>query len=288
MPKKLAVSLFLFCLVVALLHGSVCAADAISTIDYPDAVFTIANGINSQGDIVGWYTDVAGKTHGFFFGRHGFVSIDYPQATYTDTWAVNPAGDMAGSYLDSNNVQHGYLLRNGTFTPIDVPGATFTAAFGINSEGDIVGHYGVPPTGKMSGFLLRNGTFETYDFAPPNSKFMTCGMGINPEGQIVGHYADTEGIHGFLLKDGILSSINFPSANTQAYGIDSNDRIVGFFQEKATGRVHGFVLDRNGAVTQIDIPGALNNAVRRSNARGDLVGSYVGADLKVHGFLIRH
>ena len=288
MPKKLAVFLFLLGLVTALTPGAVCAADAISTIDYPDAVLTIANGINSQGDIVGWYQDTGGKTHGFFLGIGGFVSIDYPQATYTDTWAINSAGDMAGGYIDSKNIAHGYVLRNGTFTPIDVPGATFTAAFGINSEGDIVGHYGVPPTGKMNGFLLRNGTFETYNFAPPDTNFMTCGMGINPEGQIVGHYADTEGIHGFLLKDGIRSSINFPNANTQAYGVDPNGRIVGFFQDKATLRTHGFVLDRGDDVIQVDVPGALSTAVRRSNARGDLVGSYQDATGKVHGWLIQH
>jgi hypothetical protein len=88
MRRKVMVSLFLFGLAIGLMPGAVCAADVISTIDYPDAVLTIANGINSQGDIVGWYKDVGGKTHGFFLGRHGFVSIDYPQATYTDTWAL--------------------------------------------------------------------------------------------------------------------------------------------------------------------------------------------------------
>ncbi len=38
------------------------------SIDYPGATFTQAVGINSRGDIVGGYRDVAGKMHGFFLG----------------------------------------------------------------------------------------------------------------------------------------------------------------------------------------------------------------------------
>jgi len=42
------------------------------TIDYPGSTRTVARGINPQGDIVGYYNDAAGKTHGFFMsaGRH--------------------------------------------------------------------------------------------------------------------------------------------------------------------------------------------------------------------------
>ena len=100
MQSKVMVSVFLFGLAIGLLPRAVCAADVISTMDYPGAVSTIANGINSQGDIVGWYTDTAGKTHGFFLGRHGFVSIDYPGACRTEAWAINPAGDIVGVYYE--------------------------------------------------------------------------------------------------------------------------------------------------------------------------------------------
>ena len=34
-------------------------------IDFPGAVLTNAQGVNAQGEIVGFYTDTAGRTHGF-------------------------------------------------------------------------------------------------------------------------------------------------------------------------------------------------------------------------------
>jgi hypothetical protein len=37
--------------------------------DYPGATATNARGINSRGDVVGFYVDSAGKTHGFFRSR---------------------------------------------------------------------------------------------------------------------------------------------------------------------------------------------------------------------------
>ncbi len=37
-----------------------------TTIDYPGAAKTVAYGINPQGEVVGYYVDTTGKTHGFF------------------------------------------------------------------------------------------------------------------------------------------------------------------------------------------------------------------------------
>jgi hypothetical protein len=37
----------------------------LTTIDFPDALSTIAFGINARRDIVGWYWDAKGEAHGF-------------------------------------------------------------------------------------------------------------------------------------------------------------------------------------------------------------------------------
>jgi uncharacterized membrane protein len=294
---------------VAILFAPVVAwgQQSLTIIDYPGANLTVAMGINPKGDIVGFYRDpaapvTAGKIHGFVLGKGGFATIDYPGAWCTDAWAINAAGDIVGTYYpkpasgvcNTGPGQHGYLLRKGRFTSIDVPGSTFTGGYGINSEGDIVGHYGVPPLGKMNGFLFRNGEFTTYDHTPANQ--MTCGMGINPEGQIVGHYQDAVAsgglIHGFLLNEGVFTTIDIPGGkNVQAYGINPEGEIVGFYTELGTtpAKIHGFVLDPWGVVTQVDVPGAVNTWVRRNNPRGDLVGNYtqvVDGVTTTHGFLM--
>jgi hypothetical protein len=47
-------------------------------IDVPGSVFTIANGINPQGDIVGAYVDSSGRLHGFLLSKGRFTTIDPP------------------------------------------------------------------------------------------------------------------------------------------------------------------------------------------------------------------
>jgi uncharacterized membrane protein len=278
----------MFTLLILLGPYAVSAQVNFTQIDYPGATLTYAVGVNSQEQIVGWYRDTGGKIHGFLFDGLGFTSIDYPGATRTDAWDISSSGDIVGSYNDAAGVQHGYLLRHRRFTAINVPGATFTAGFGVNAEGDVVGHYGVPPSGKMNGFLLRNGQFMTYEHPLPN--VMTCGVGINSEGEIVGHYQNGAGVHGFRLDEGVLTPIDIVGGKgVQAYGISPEGDIVGFYTEIATNRSHGFVLDKWGGVSQIDVPatGATNTWVRRTNPRGDLVGNYMDAAGAYHGFLIR-
>src|SRR5262245_14248648 len=67
--------------------------------------------------------------------------------------------------------------------------------------------------------------------APGGVARQTGARGINPRGDIVGFYIDGAGIqHGFLLKDGTFTTIDFPLAgvrNTTANGINAQGEIVG-------------------------------------------------------------
>ena len=79
------------------------------TIDPPGSTYTIAQSINSNGQIVGFYYD---------------------------------------SQLTSGQIEHGFLDNNGIYTTIDPPGSIYTDATDINSLGQIVGVYNtasVPP-----------------------------------------------------------------------------------------------------------------------------------------------
>ena len=120
-----------------------------TTIDPPGTIFTIAAGINPQGDIVGRYYDGSvcnlalacgaddGHNHGFLLSGGEFTTIDFPGAVFTGAVGINPQGDIVGRYDATDGRQHGFLLSGGEFTTIDFPGATLTNAFGINPRGDI-------------------------------------------------------------------------------------------------------------------------------------------------------
>ena len=47
-------------------HGFLLNGGTYTAIDYPNAVYTTANGINDAGQIVGRRDDAAGKVHGFY------------------------------------------------------------------------------------------------------------------------------------------------------------------------------------------------------------------------------
>ena len=108
-------------------HAYLQAGGALAAFDFPFSIATSAWDMNPSGEVVGNYTDVAKKGHGFLlipsvfepaFGitpepglvpSYSFVSIDYPGATTTNALGINSRGDIVGSYVDSAGKTHGFL-----------------------------------------------------------------------------------------------------------------------------------------------------------------------------------
>jgi probable HAF family extracellular repeat protein len=105
---------------------------------------TTAAAINNKGQIVGFYTDKNGVTHGFFLKRGVFTTIDPTGSTATQLLGVNDKELAVGDYVDANGVMHGllYNLTNGNFLTLDDPqAATSTTINGINNKNQLVGFY---------------------------------------------------------------------------------------------------------------------------------------------------
>jgi probable HAF family extracellular repeat protein len=135
-----------------------------------------------------------------------------------------------------------------------------------------------PPTDKNPAAPNNSGaiTFTQFDF--PGAS-ITAVSGINDPGQIVGAYIDAGGAqHGFLLDDGVFTTIDFPGSalSTEASDIDNHGQIVGAYVD-AAGVSHGFLRERNGTFTTIDVRGATVTVLNGINDRGQMVGAYVDA-----------
>jgi uncharacterized membrane protein len=109
-----------------------------ATIDFPGASSTQSWGINSRGEIVGFYISADNATHGFVLRWNQFRTIDFPDATTTSAYAINDRGEIAGSYAGTDRVTHGFVWCRGRFKTVDFPGAVSTEALGINERGEIV------------------------------------------------------------------------------------------------------------------------------------------------------
>ena len=108
-------------------HAYLQSGGNIAPFDFPFSLSTAAWDMNPSGQVVGNYTDLAKKAHGFLltpsrlestFGItpepglspfYRFESIDFPGAATTNAWGINSQGDIAGSYVDSAGKTHGFL-----------------------------------------------------------------------------------------------------------------------------------------------------------------------------------
>src|SRR5258708_2775411 len=69
-----------------------------SVIDFPGAASTQAWGINSRGDIVGFYVAADKTSHGFLMNGGHYTAIDFPGAAVTLVNGINSRGDLVGEY----------------------------------------------------------------------------------------------------------------------------------------------------------------------------------------------
>src|SRR5260221_12198458 len=109
-----------------------CAAGAenrFTWIDYPGAGSSQAWGINSRGDIVGYYTGADKNNHGFLLNGGRYTAIDYPGAAVTLVNGINPQSDMVREFGATATSPHpGFLPgADGIYTAFDFSGAATTS-----------------------------------------------------------------------------------------------------------------------------------------------------------------
>src|SRR3989344_5571828 len=105
-------------------------------------VGTIAEGI-SDNNIVGYFADSSGRSHGYLYDGTTWTTLDAPGANPTfgtDAEGIS-GGNIVGSYADSVTISpRGFLYDGTTWTTLDAPGATNTYAADISGN-NIVGSY---------------------------------------------------------------------------------------------------------------------------------------------------
>ncbi len=124
-------------------HGFLYQQGKFTNIDFPgNGGETVAYGINSTGEIVGYYF-LNSFIHGFLRNASGtYSTIDYPAAEYTYPGGINDAGSIAGTFIDDNVDIHGFTYIGGVFTQVDVGGgAVITSLTRITNTKNVVGSY---------------------------------------------------------------------------------------------------------------------------------------------------
>jgi uncharacterized membrane protein len=218
-------------------HGFRYNGSAYTTIDAPGASETLAFGVNSSGEIVGYYS--AGSVdHGFVFDGIAFTPLDVEGATSTRAFGINDSGLIVGSYDIAGGPHHGFTYDGNRFGYFDCPGSDSTELHAVNSAGQMVG---MTNPGSHA-FLREDASCTSIDF--PGATFNDA-EGINDAGEIVG----LVGFSGVSWPDGFARigndsyrRITFPlSQDSQAWKVNNDGQIVGSYKAKG-GAVHGFLL----------------------------------------------
>jgi probable HAF family extracellular repeat protein len=247
--------------------------------DPPGSTYTQGSAINDSGEIVGWYQDSSGLTHGFLRTAFGeIVTFDPPGAAETVPTGINNRGDIVGYFSDSATpaATHGFVWSpKGEFTIIDDPNANtspvYTAGFGISDTGAVVGTYS--DTRTIHGFLREpDGSFITIDVL--GSQGSAC-VGINVEGEaacqllvLQDNFVSSRGlVHHHDGKTeiydapGAVNGTNPGCQDSCAVGgyqlLNVEGEITGYYAD-ANGVWHGYVRHADGRFTEFMAPGTSN------------------------------
>jgi hypothetical protein len=258
---------------------------------------TTVNGINNNGDIVGFSSDNPSTPTlftNFIRNANGtFTPLAIGAAPLAMANGINSTRQVVGA--DSNGTA--FFLGGALVTLPSVNGTTTSqTAFGINDGGLIVGQFTDSATGTTPGFLLNGGVYTTLN--PVLNAAVTNAQGVNNNGLVTGFYS-TDGVHqhGFLynpttaqfnfLADPVIPNLVL----TQFLGINDHGLAVGYYQ-LPDGSQHGFLFDTTtDSYSLLDDPNAALSGVSITqitgvNNAGEIAGFYVdGTTGLQRGFL---
>jgi hypothetical protein len=260
---------------------------------------TIITGIDTAGDISGFYIDSSNLFHGFVLPAGGTAAtFDAPgagtrtnQGTYTSS--MDTAGNVTGYFVNGYrpNIYHGYVrAAGGTITPFDYPasGILATKPIGINATAGITGSW-EDNNQVYHGFVRStSGAISSFDAPgagtaanPGIGGTGTTGVAINTAGTIAGRYVDANGLSHGLVRSAngtTITPFDAPGASTGTcpasthsncgtfpIAIDTVGNIAGTFFD-SNGVIHGFYRSAGGAITSFDAPGAATAPVSGSTA----------------------
>lgn len=228
---------------------------------------SIANAINSGGQVAGRSTVLDSTFHAFLFTNGALVDIHsaslFPAGTYA--FGINKSGQVVGQGLVTSATFHAFLYTGGQMIDLGtLSGGDQASANAINDASQVVG-------GSLVKVVVSKKTVEYFDhaFLYANGKMVDLGVpsgytdstafAINSTGQIVGDIYGPPS-HAALYSNGAWTDLGaFPGASsTRATGINTAGQIVGTaifpqqsYEPPIPGKHVAFIVS-NGALVDLN------------------------------------
>jgi len=236
---------------------------------------TIAFGVTDNLDITGFWLNSSGIENGFVGPADG---SDYTTFNDDPTGGTQPRGINKKGYITGiDDVDSGNVLDyipyerspDGTITDVTMDGTTLNYLVqGINKKGVFTGSY-ENSSSQIIGYTGKNAKYQNSFTLPNITTTGIAGRGMNDKGDIVGWYLNSSGVeHGFLLSDGVATTIDDPNGVTNLEGINNNGEASGLYTD-SSGNRHGFTYDiASKTFTELTVPDSTYVEVWGLNDKG--------------------
>ena len=240
--------LVVFLLLVSALLFRARADYTFTPVNFPNTAYTQPQGINDNGDVVGYYQNGLSFPQGFVLKNGTYTAITgRPGSIAVIAYGINNSGQIVGNDGPSGQ-SSAFLLSGGVYSDVAYPGCSYNVAYAISNNGKIVGACQLGGATIM--YILSGGVYTKL----PDPGQPASPTGINNNGDVVGNFG---GSVGFLYRGGTYTSIPGPSGaiTAQVSGINDNGQIAGYDESKVSGLLedHGFLFS-GGSYTPLDVP----------------------------------
>lgn len=249
--------------------------------------FSIANGLNNAGTVVGFSAAVSDvEFHAFSSAGAGLVDLNTLGGSFSAAVAVSDSGYITG---DSNlrtddSVFHAFLIRpDGAILDLGTLGGTSSSAYGVNNSGWVVGSSSVADNSSLHAFL-HNGT-TMLDLGTLGGA-TSVAVDINDAGQVTGDSTTAaEQNRAFLYTGGAMVNLGtLGGTYSTAVALNDSGMVIGNSTTTDDAETHAFVY-RNGAMLDLGSLGGGSSSARAINNRGQVVGSSANANAQTRAFV---
>ncbi|SEO41594.1 PEP-CTERM protein-sorting domain-containing protein [Nitrosospira multiformis] len=246
--------------------------------------WSLANGINDAGQVVGYSLTADRNTHAFITGPDGVGMRDLGTlgGGWSEARGINDAGQVAGYSYTADGNSHAFITGPDGVGMRDLGtlGGSGSYAFGINDAGQVAG-YSLTADGNSHPFITGPDGMGMRDLGSLSGDRRA--YDINNAGQVVGSSFIT-GPDGMGMRG--LGSLG-GSGGSVAFGINDAGQVVGG-SSTSEGFSHAFITGPDG-VGMKDL-GTLGGRYSYSvasgiNDAGQVVGDSYTADGNLHVFI---
>ena len=197
----------------------------------PGSLDSGANGVNDDGQVVGYSTNASGKAEAFLYSGGAMAGLGFlPGGTESLASGINNSGQIVGYSTNASGTKEAFLYSGGVMTGLGtLTGYSDSEATAINDQGQVVG-YATDSSGHSQAFLYSDGVMTGLGTLPGDVASQAAA--INSKGQIVGSSVDSSNqARAFVYSGGQMHDLNglvtvgaYPFS--QAVGINNSGQIV--------------------------------------------------------------